>query len=436
MRGKGRDILLLLLDGASDRSAPELGGRTPLEAAATPNLNRLAAAGINGTMHVADPGIPLSSDLAHTRLFGYDPAELPGRGVLEARGFGVDPEPGSVVCSASFASLDSETGIRVTNRHLADNAADYESLAKLPSVAKTEIPDIVGGTVSFEFTWKNRGLVTITADMLLSPEVTDVDPFAEGLPVIKSEPMEEAEYPEAAERTAEALRVYTRDTRDALAGEPGPADIVLSKWAATPTDPEPFAERHGLTGASVTPKPVLTGLARTIGLAHESPPTGSDGSGYDARADLALNMIDEWEFLHVHYPEPDEVSHASGPMAKRNEFEAIDASLDAIVDRALEDDELITIVTADHTTPSTEDVVHSGEPVPATMVAEGVRTDAIEETGERPAARGALRGVSGSDLLRVARAAADRVMLDGLRRTPSMRDYPTKEVTPLWPDNK
>ncbi|WP_284033408.1 hypothetical protein [Halobaculum lipolyticum] len=430
MRGRDRRILLVLLDGAADRPSPALDGRTPWEAADTPNLDRLAAAGINGTMHVAQPGVPLSSDLAHTRLFGYDPTELPGRGVLEARGFGRDPPPGSVVCSASFASLEGD-GRTVADRHLADDAADFERRSALPGVREADVPAVDGCTASFEYTWKNRGLVEVTADEVVSPAVTDVDPFAEGLPVIASEPTADAADAEAAERTATALRTFTRSTRDALAGVDGPADVVLSKWAATPRGVEAFADRHGLDAASLTPKPVLTGLARTLGMSHRAAP-----DGYDDRAAAALDALGSHEFVHVHYPEPDEVAHAAGPRAKRDEIAAIDASLATVTDRALDDPDLVTVVTADHTTPSTEDVVHSGEPVPVTIVADGVRVDGVERAGERPAARGDLRGVRGRDLLRTARAAADRVMLAGLRRTPAARDYPTTAVRPLWEEDR
>ncbi|QLG63436.1 alkaline phosphatase family protein [Halorarum salinum] len=431
MRGKDRRILLLLLDGAADRPAPALDGQTPLEAADTPNLDRLAAAGINGRMDVSTPGTPLSSDRAHSILFGYDLAEVPGRGVLEARGFGRDPTPGRVVCSASFAELD---GGRVVDRHLPDDAADFPALAEREDVARVETAE---ATVSFEYTWKNRGLVTVESTNSLSSDVTDVDPFATGLPVLAAEPLADAADPDAAERTASALRTYTRRTREALAdaGEPrdrtgrSPADVVLSKWAGAPTEPEPFHERHGLDAASLTPKPVLTGLARTLGIVHEDPP-----EGYDARADAALAAVGAHEFVHVHYPEPDETSHSAGPAAKRDELEAIDASLDPVVERALSDPGLVTVVTADHTTPSTEDVVHSGEPVPLTVAAESVRTDDVTATGERPAARGGLGRIRGRDFLRIARSAADRVLLDGLRRSPRVPDHPTREVRPLWPE--
>lgn len=431
MRGKDRRILLLLLDGAADRPAPELNGRTPLEAADTPNLDRLATAGINGQMDVSAPGTPLSSDRAHAILFGYDLAEVPGRGVLEARGFDRDPAPGSIVCSASFAELD---GARIVDRHLPGDAADFPALAEREGVARVETAE---ATVSFEYTWKNRGLVTVESPAPLSPDVTDADPFATGFPVLAAEPLADAAAPDAAEQTAAALRRYARQTREALAdGADGrdrtartPADVVLSKWAGTPTDPEPFRERHGLDGVSLTPKPVLTGLARTLGLAREDSP-----EGYDDRADAALAAVESHEFVHVHYPEPDEVSHAAGPETKRNELAAVDDSLDAVIDRALSDPELVTVVTADHTTPSTEDVVHSGEPVPLTMAAESVRTDDVTAAGERPAARGGLGRVRGRDFLRIARAAADRVLLDGLRRSPRVPDYPTREVRPLWPE--
>ena len=431
MRGKDRRILLLLLDGAADRPAPALDGRTPLEAADTPNLDRLAAAGINGQMDVSSPGTPLSSDRAHSILFGYDLAEVPGRGVLEARGFGRDPEPGSVVCSASFAELD---GTRIVDRHLPGDAADFPELAERAGVARVETTE---ATVSFEYTWKNRGLVTVESRNPLSPDVTDVDPFATGFPVLAAEPLADAADPDAAARTASALRTYTRRTREALAdadGDPdraarSPADVVLPKWAGIPTEPEPFHDRHGLDGASLTPKPVLTGLARTLGLGHEDPP-----EGYDARADAALGAVESHEFVHVHYPEPDEVSHAAGPAAKRDELEAIDGSLDVLVDRALSDPGLVTVVTADHTTPSAEDVVHSGEPVPLTMAAETVRTDDVTAAGERPAAGGGLGRIRGRDFLRIARSAADRVLLDGLRRSPRVPDHPTREVNPLWPE--
>lgn len=419
MRGQDRRILWLVLDGMADRPAPALDGKTPLEAAGTPNLDRLAVAGVNGTMDVSRPGTPLSSDRAHTLLFGYDHGEVPGRGVLEARGFDVDVRDG-VACSASFARArrDGNEWV-VTDRHLRNADIDYEISAERVASAS-----VAGVDVSFTYTWKNRGLVVLDADASLSPEVTDVDPFEVGLPVLRPEPLESATGSVAARRTADALAAYTRQTVSRL--DSAPVDVVLSKWAGAATDPPTFRERHGLDACSLTPKPVLVGLAETLGVGVREPP-----DAYDERAGDVLDTVDDYEFVHAHYPEPDEVSHAAGPAEKRDEIEAIDASLAPVVDRALADDGLVTVVTADHTTPSTEDVVHSGDPVPVTVVGATARRDDVSTAGERPAARGGLGRLRGRDLLRLSRAAADRMLLDGLRRTPANRDYPNQELTPL-----
>lgn len=425
MRGTDRRILWLVLDGMADRPAETLDGETPLEAAETPTLDRLAAAGSNGTMDVSRPGTPLSSDRAHSLLFGYDLAEIPGRGVLEARGFDIEVPNGAVACSASFGRVTraDDTWV-VTDRHLRDATPEYESLAG--SVATFAAS---GVDVEFAYTWKNRGIVVLDSNRWeLSPAITDVDPFECGLPVLLPEPVAAAREREAAGRTAAALAAYTRRTLDRLDGTA--VDVVLSKWAGSPTGPEPFRDRNGLAARSLTRKPVLAGLGETLGMDVTAP-----ADDYDARAADVLDALEDAAFVHAHYPEPDEVAHAAGPAAKRDELEAIDAALAIVADRALADDELVTVVTADHTTPSNEDVVHSGDPVPVTMVGETVRRDDVERAGERPASRGGLGRIRGRDLLRLSRAAADRVLLDGLRRTSADRDYPNQPLTPLTNDD-
>jgi 2,3-bisphosphoglycerate-independent phosphoglycerate mutase len=426
MRGEGRTVFLVVLDGVADRPARELDGRTPLEAATTPNLDRLAAAGASGIVDVRAPGVPMSSDRAHTILFGYDLGAVPARGVLEARGFGVPVPEAGVAASASFARVAAENGgWRLTDRKIRDARDACEPAAD--SVAEFEAPDSV--TVRFSYTWKNRGIVTLAPDdeEPLSPAVTDVDPFEAGLPVVRPEPLEGCDRLDAATRTADALAAYTRWSASRL--DETPVDVVLSKWAAAPASPDSFVDRHGMSGVSLTRKPVLQGLGETLGLDVERPP-----DGYQERASAVRAALEEFDFVHAHYPEPDEVSHADPPAENRLEIESIDASLDPIVDRVLADPDLVCCVTADHTTPSRGNVVHSGEPVPAVVTGQTVRTDDVDAFGERPAASGGLGRFEGRHLLRILRAAADRVLLDGLRRTPAVPDHPTTDLEPLGRD--
>ena len=421
MRGDGRRILLVLLDGAADRPAHELDDKTPLEAAETPALDRLVAAGVSGIADIGPPGTPMPSDRAHARLFGYDPAEVPRRGVLEARGLGLPVSDDGVTASASFARLESpETGgpWRTADRSLS-GARDRCG----EDAALVESFDADGIEVSLEYTWKNRGVLRIEGESPLDSGVTDTDPFEAGLPVVRPEATDEADDPEAAARTAAALGAYTRWSINRLRA--GDSDVVLSKWAGMPTHPEPFADRQGMDAVSVTPKPVLAGLAETVGMAVLDPP-----EAYAERADTVREALDSFEFVHAHYPGPDEIAHAGTPTEKKRELEAIDASLSALVETVLEDG-VVTIVTADHTTPSVGNVVHSGEPVPITVTAPTARTDDVEQTGERNATAGGLGRINGGDALSIARSLGDRMLLDGLRRTPAGGTVPTTDVRPL-----
>jgi 2,3-bisphosphoglycerate-independent phosphoglycerate mutase len=350
---------------------------------------------------------------------------LPRRSVFEARGLDVWIPDDGVICSASFArATESNEGWTLTDRKIVDGREYCEDDAALVNEF-----DFGGIEISLEYTWKNRSILTLTTDDAdLDPGVTDTDPFEEGLPIIRPEPTTDATNNRSARRTADALAAYTRWSLERL--HDGTTDVVLAKWAGTQTNPRTFSETQGMHAASLTPKPVLAGLAKTMGMDTIKPP-----DSYDERAETVVEAVDEYEFVHAHYPETDEIAHAEPPTAKQEEIEAIDASLEPVVDRALADPELVTVVTADHTTPSVGNVVHSGEPVPITMTAPTVRVDDVTATGERPAASGGMGRIRGRDLLRLARAAADRVLLEGLRRTPADGSVPTTDIHPLTRDS-
>src|SRR6516162_1358318 len=108
-------LALVVLDGVGDVATREQGYLTPLEAAATPNLDELAKDSAQGRMIPAAPGITPGSGPGHLGLFGYDPLEFQvGRGVIESLGLGLELKPGDVAARANFCSLD-KNGI-VTDR--------------------------------------------------------------------------------------------------------------------------------------------------------------------------------------------------------------------------------------------------------------------------------------------------------------------------------
>ena len=103
-----KKCVLILLDGLGDRSYGQLAFQTPLQAAHTPFMDKIAASGANGLYHAGLLGQALPSENAHFAMFGYEATEFPGRGALEALGVGIDLAPDDVAVLAHFASLREE----------------------------------------------------------------------------------------------------------------------------------------------------------------------------------------------------------------------------------------------------------------------------------------------------------------------------------------
>jgi len=127
-------IIVILLDGIGDRSYKVLKQRTPLQAAATPNLDRLAHLGSNGLFHAASPGRCLPSEIAHFLLFGYELNEFPGRGLLEAVGESVAFDDTDVLCMAHLASVTWEKSRLI----LTHKRPDMEGAASCTGQIKTD----------------------------------------------------------------------------------------------------------------------------------------------------------------------------------------------------------------------------------------------------------------------------------------------------------
>src|SRR5439155_7754727 len=102
-----KKILYVILDGLGDEPHPDLGNKTPLEAANTPNLDSLARRGRNGIVVTVGEGIAPESDIAVFAILGYDPhTQHAGRGPLEAIGAGLEMRDGDLAWRANFATLD------------------------------------------------------------------------------------------------------------------------------------------------------------------------------------------------------------------------------------------------------------------------------------------------------------------------------------------
>nr|MDQ3823885.1 phosphoglycerate mutase [Actinomycetota bacterium] len=152
-------IVLILLDGLSDRAHASLGGRTALEAATTPNLDRLCASGSCGLLYPVGPGRAPSSEVAHWSMFGYRPDEFPGRAVFEALGRGQEVSDEHVFAYAALRPAERRAdGWWLTGRpHPERDAEEVERL-----VERCDGIEIDGLTFSLAHVWRGEALLRVS----------------------------------------------------------------------------------------------------------------------------------------------------------------------------------------------------------------------------------------------------------------------------------
>src|SRR5271157_4230772 len=169
-------LALLVLDGLGDIATREQNYLTPLEAAATPNLDQLARDSAQGRMIPAAPGLTPGSGPGHLGLFGYDPLEVQvGRGVIEALGLGVELQPGDVCARANFATLD-PNGI-VTDRRA--GRIPTETCEKLCALLTAKIK-VIGETQVLIQPGKEHRFVVVFRGPGLEGPLSDADPNRDG----------------------------------------------------------------------------------------------------------------------------------------------------------------------------------------------------------------------------------------------------------------
>jgi 2,3-bisphosphoglycerate-independent phosphoglycerate mutase len=388
-------IVVFLLDGLADRVHDVLDGRTGIEAAATPNLDRLCAAGSCGVLYAVGPGRAPSSEVAHWSMLGYPPEEFPGRAVFEALGRGQEVNAEHVFAYAALRPAERrDDGWWLTGRP--DPERDAEEAEEL--VARCDGITVDGLTFSLSHVWRGEAVLRISGGA--DERVTDSDSFFRAwYPMLRPQPL----VPEA-ERTARACEEWTREVMRRLEGER--FNVITLKWFGRPKEVPSFLERHGVTGSFAAESAFLRGLGRCVGLMPIENPY--------MNVELANERLDAGDtFVYVHDKRIDEAGHTKDPNVKREAAELLDAVFTNLpIDRA------IVCVTGDHATPASPNVIHSGDPVPLVVAGPGVRADDVTSFGERDCAAGILGHLRGPDLMPVLLNAADRPLFLGSRPTP------------------
>jgi len=420
--------ILILLDGLGDRSYEELDFKTPLQAAKTPVLDRVAVASANGLYHAACMGQALPSENAHFIMFGYDIMEFPGRGALEALGAGIELQQKDVAVLSHFASItESEKKLVLEQGKPVISDKEIEEFVDVVQEFETG-----GVSIRFNPTGGIRGIITLQGSV--SPFITDSDPFVNNRPLINIQPWAGYSNDPATEHTAWALKKYLIHVYHKLRMHPLnqarikngklPINSLVTQRAGQLKNITPFADRYGLRGLSMASGPMYWGLGRYIGLdVKKVTDTGNPGNDLAERIHMAYECLNEYDFIHVHTKTPDEAAHKKNPLAKKSVIESLDKGIGKVIQPLLEDPELLVIVTADHSTPSSGPLIHSGESVPILFHGSGVRRDRVRQFDEISAASGALGNLRGKELIYMVLNHLNRSKLHGIMDTPVDQPY-------------
>jgi 2,3-bisphosphoglycerate-independent phosphoglycerate mutase len=417
-----KKILYVVLDGLGDLPIPELDNKTPLEAAVTPHMDRLAERGCSGIIYPVDKGIAPESDIAVISLLGYEAKKYyTGRGPLESFAEGLKVAVGNLALRINFATVKND-GKTILDRRVGRNLNTDEAGA----LAKEINSRVKLNSATFEFknTIGHRGVLVIRQrDKALSGWVTNTDPaygrqgvFGVALEkfekrIVCSQPMPGYENSVEAKEAASLLNEFTEKSYQVLshsevnkkriAQNELPANVILSRDAGDHLPEFPSVKSlYNLRFGSFVQMPVEKGIALLAGIeVVEVPlPSGDLGADYPIWAKIALKKIVDFDGLYVHIKGPDEPAHDGDFLKKREIIEAIDKFFFSPLLKELNLKDAIIAVTADHSTVC-KIRAHSADPVPLLISGSDISPDRVLIFSEKTARLGSLGEMRGLELL-------------------------------------
>jgi 2,3-bisphosphoglycerate-independent phosphoglycerate mutase len=349
--------IVVLGDGMADEPLEDLGGKTPLEYAQTPNMDRLARDGACGMLRTIPDGFEAGSDIANMAVLGYSPEKYyTGRGPLEALSMGVDLAPDDVAYRCNLVMVEGNTMADFSAGHISS-----EEGKDLFATLQEAFPQVLlKAGVSY------RNLLVIHGGKGAS-STPPHDIIGQGISPF---------LPKGGD--ADLLLRCMEKSRQVFEGHPvNKARIRAGKRPATRIWPwsgghkpafPPFTKKYGKRGGIISAVDLLNGIARCAGMEVISVPgaTGYLDTDYQAKARYALDAINHLDFVYLHIEAPDEAGHMGSIEEKVKAIERVDGVVGAIRDQF---DGIIAVL-PDHPTPIRVKT-HTRDPVPFVVSGRG-----------------------------------------------------------------
>ena len=370
-------------DGMADEPIAELGGKTPLEYAKTPNMDRIAREGASGLLRTIPDNYEAGSDIANMSILGYAPEKYyTGRGPLEALSMGVDLAPGDVAYRCNLVTVEDNTMVDFSAGHISS-----EEGAELFSSLQQEIPAVM---VKAGVSYRN---LLVVADGKGATTTPPHDIVGQGISPYLPKGGDAELLQQCMEKSRHVFDRHPVNTARKKAGKRMATRIWPWSGGHKPAFPL-FFKKYGKKGGIISAVDLLKGIGRCAGMEVIRVPgaTGYLDTDYDAKARYALEAMEHLDFLYLHIEAPDEAGHMGSIEEKVKAIERVDD----VVGMILENFEGVVAVLPDHPTPIRAKT-HTRDPVPFAVLGKG--TDDTLEFSEQAARSGGLGTKNAVDFL-------------------------------------
>jgi len=384
----------------ADYPVPELGNRTPLQAANKPNMDAIAAKGCSGLLKTVPDSLMPGSGTAILSVLGYDPTRFyTGRGPFEAAGRKIALSEKDVAYRCNLITEEDGILINYSAGHITNNESG-ELIEKISSEMGRP------GEVEFFEGLDYRHFLILRN--YLPKEVVDCTPPHDAIGRSVSDILPKAVTAEA-EATAELLRRIILESKDVL--EHHPVNVAREKvgknagnmiwpWGGgrKPVMPT-YKQKYGVDGAVISAVDLVKGIGVYAGMKIIDVPgaTGLYDTNYEGKADFALDVLEECDMVFVHVEAPDEAGHSKDYELKMRTIEDLDKRLIGRVIDGLKY-ECVIAVMPDHPTPI-KIGTHTREPVPFSIYSSNIEADKVKRFDEESARLGGFGLIEGEGFM-------------------------------------
>ncbi|MBA4718125.1 MAG: 2,3-bisphosphoglycerate-independent phosphoglycerate mutase [Nitrosopumilus sp.] len=410
-------MIYVLLDGVGDLPHPDLDGKTPLEAANTPTLDKIASNGAIGEVISVGKGIAPESDIAVFNMLGYkfNHTEYVGRGVIEAIGIGIDFKNGDLALRGNYSTLNEEGIItdRRAGRHI--EKEDTCGIAKeIEEKIKFSHPDtsvVVSPTIGHRVTVRIR-----VGSQKLSARITNTDPaysniggmgvakaVGDFLKIEKCLPLEGTEdskftanlVNEFSEQSINIMKESKVNKKRQEQDKKQLSCILLRDAGNKYPDVIPINEKYAMKFSCIVDMPVELGISEVLKMkAFEA----GGLTDYEEKARVAADAMKTQNAIYVHLKGPDEFGHDGDAIGKTKNIEEIDQRFFKTLVENIDSSKVAIIISADHST-SCINKGHSDDPVPVLVSGDFIKNDGTTRMTEEQAKKGSIGLLQGAEVV-------------------------------------